>query len=326
MRFALYRCLHLPAVMRRQLAHNLFVMFALSYSFRTALGRCLLAASGLAWATQPAQAMVPDAVTRQVAHTLALVDPWMPVMLLAWLVVGAWSWHRVRQPALAQTQLRQRMGADVPAALPLRRWPAVVTTVCLLALALLSWSVAEPTHRGHSQLMAWDAAAQHWSQTHVPDSVRSTLRSITDSGDVLWLACLGMAVAAFLCWRRQWLALQVWVFAIGLNGLATRVLKNLFDRGRPEALHDLVTSGASFPSGHTAGAIVVYGLLYCLLRPHMAATRRLWLGGALAVLVALIACSRVWLEAHFATDVAAGALLGVSIVCIGVMALERGRA
>ena len=149
---------------------------------------------------------------------------------------------------------------------------------------------------------------------------------LTDVGDVLWLGLLSMLVAVLLAWRRRWLPLQIWVFAIGLNGLSTRVLKNAFDRARPEALHELVTSGASFPSGHTAGSVVVYGLLWWLVRARMPRHARVTLGAGLAVLVVLIAASRIWLEAHFASDVLAGVLLGLAILGLAIWALERGRA
>ena len=45
-----------------------------------------------------------------------------------------------------------------------------------------------------------------------------------------------------------------------------------------------------------------------------------------SVVVVLIAASRIWLEAHFASDVLAGVLLGLAILGLAIWALERGRA
>ena len=289
-----------------------------------AMPRVAAAGLFLAGLALPAMAVVPAHTTQQVAQGLAWVDPWIPALLLVWLALGAWSWWRVSQPARQQRQLRAQLGAAAPRTLPLR-WPLWLAAVALVCVALLSWAVVSPAQPLHATFMAWDAAAQTWSQNHVQGTLRTVLRSLTDMGDVLWLAVLSVLMAVRLAVGRQWLALQVWVFAVGLNGLSTRVLKNAFARPRPEALHDMVTSGASFPSGHTAGAVVVYGLLYYLLRPRLSVGWRRGLGAALLLLVVLISASRVWLEAHFASDVVAGGMLGVAILGLAVWALERGQ-
>lgn len=272
------------------------------------------------------QAMVPTQAAQQVAEGLARLDPWIPALLSMWLLLGAYCWVRATRPLRAQQRLRAQLGADAPVAPPLSPWPLAGAALCVAAVLLLGQALANPAHALHPFLVGWDEAAQRWSQQHVSVSVRAYLRHVTDVGDVLWLGTLSVLVAALLALRRRWLLLQVWVFAIGLNGLSTRVLKNAFDRARPEALHELVTSGASFPSGHTAGSVVVYGLLWWLLRGRVPHRSRTVLGAGLAVLVALIAASRIWLEAHFASDVVAGGLLGLAILGLAVGALERARA
>ncbi len=272
------------------------------------------------------QAMVPAQAAQQVAHGLASLDPWIPVLLSLWLLLGAYCWLRATRPLRAQQRLRAQLGGDAPVAPPPSPWPLAGAVLCVATVLLLGQALADPANALHALLVGWDQAAQQWSQQHVSVSVRSFLRHVTDVGDVLWLGLLSMLVAVLLAWRRRWLPLQIWVFAIGLNGLSTRVLKNAFDRARPEALHELVTSGASFPSGHTAGSVVVYGLLWWLVRARMPRHARVTLGAGLAVLVVLIAASRIWLEAHFASDVLAGVLLGLAILGLAIWALERGRA
>ena len=282
---------------------------------------------GLAMAgATPVWALVSDSTTRDVAQHLSMLDPWMPAFLALWLVLGAWTWRWSTQAARGKRQLRQQLGADAPVGVEPSAWPLLVAALCAVLLALLSWALVDAGHAGHAWVLGVDAAAQRWSQTHITDAERAFLRGLTDTGDVLWLGVLSVLVAVLLLLRKQWLVLQVWVFAVGLNGLGTRVLKNMFDRPRPVALHALVTSGASFPSGHTAGSIVVYGLLWYVLRQRLAKPWRIALGVFFAALVGLISASRIWLEAHFASDVAAGALLGVLIWCLAVYALERGRA
>ena len=277
-------------------------------------------------ASPAAHALVPADTARQVAQGLAKLDPWMPALLAAWVALGAWCWVLAIRPLRAKQLLREQLGAPAPEAPRLPFTPLIVAALCLMAVVQIGRAVLIPSQAGHGLLLGWDQAAQLWSQQHVSPEWRSRLQYVTDTGDVLWLGVLSVLVAVFLAARRLWLPLQIWVFAIGLNGLSTRVLKNAFNRARPEVVHDIVTSGASFPSGHTAGSIVVYGLLWWLLRPWISPRKRRWLGLGLVALVLLIAASRIWLQAHFVSDVLAGGLMGLAVLGLAVWALERGRA
>lgn len=108
-----------------------------------------------------------------------------------------------------------------------------------------------------------------------------------------------------------WLTLAVGG-GIGLNALA----KAIFDRPRPDLLPHLDDVGVlSFPSGHSAGAMVL-GLALALV-----AGRR-W-GIALALVYALvIGLSRMALAVHWPSDVAAGWCLGAAWV-LGLSAADR---
>jgi len=80
-------------------------------------------------------------------------------------------------------------------------------------------------------------------------------------------------------------------------------LKALFHRARREAT--FAPLGYSFPSGHAFTAVALYGLLACRLA-HAAPRCRVWVWLAAVFLILLIGFSRVYLGAHYATDVAAG--------------------
>lgn len=249
-----------------------------------------------------------------VFQVLAMLDAWMPALLVTWLLAGAlvWRWLPRRQTAVLYAA-KQSVGM-----------PLSVAAGCLLVFAMLAWVVVYPEHAGHARLMAADAGAQQWAQDHVSAPVREVLHVLTAAGDVRWLVVMVLLVAGWLALGAQWHALWAWVFFIGLNGLAVRLLKNLLDRARPEVLHEMLTSGASFPSGHTSGAVVVYGLLWLVLRGRLSPAASRALAWVCAVLVAIIALSRILLQAHFASDVLAGALLGLAWCALAALVLGRG--
>jgi membrane-associated phospholipid phosphatase len=155
------------------------------------------------------------------------------------------------------------------------------------------------------------AAFQFFSNvTHLADTTTLTALSIAGALTLLWL-------------RRRWLALA-FVAAIAGNALLNVSLKSIFERARP--LHDPteeLVRGFSFPSGHSSGAVVAYGMLaYVLIRclsPAHAARFGLPLVLAATALAFTIGCSRVFIQAHFATDVLAGFASGSAwlVVCIG---------
>lgn len=122
-----------------------------------------------------------------------------------------------------------------------------------------------------------------------------------------WFAILFVPVAIavfFLVARRPWAAL-VFVVASAVSAGLVQALKALFGRARPEDILLELDNGA-FPSGHVANAATVAVLLTLLLG-------RWWVAVAGAVYVVLMALSRTYLGAHWATDTVGGAVLGVSV-------------
>lgn len=141
---------------------------------------------------------------------------------------------------------------------------------------------------------------------------RSIFLAVTDLGDPATLAVVaGAAALACLAIRRRGWAV-LWTLA-GLGAwLLTLGLKLFFARPRPPFLDpEVVVRSLSFPSGHALGSTVVYGLLAVLIARFatwrwLRWTGPLFLGG----LVLAIAFSRVYLGAHYLTDVVGGLCCG----------------
>lgn len=152
---------------------------------------------------------------------------------------------------------------------------------------------------------------------------------ITRLGDTATLAAWGVGVAVVLLRGRRWLALG-WVLAVSGNALLNTTLKALFERTRP--VHDSAlvhADGWSFPSGHSSGSVVVYGMLaYVLIHslpPTLARRASLPLVLLAATLAFSVGCSRVFLQVHFATDVLAGFASGTAWLAVCVASIELTR-
>jgi undecaprenyl-diphosphatase len=96
-------------------------------------------------------------------------------------------------------------------------------------------------------------------------------------------------------------------------------LKIFFGRPRPAGEHLTMASGMSFPSGHAMLSMVFYGFLaYLILRKLMPPKWNKIFFVILCCLILLIGLSRVYLNVHYITDVAAGFVLGALILIIMV--------
>ncbi len=146
---------------------------------------------------------------------------------------------------------------------------------------------------------------------------------------------VGLAVLVSL---RLWLPSRRWeVIFIALSALATGfagwLLKLMVGRPRPDAeLVQLLvgTHGLSFPSGHVACATVIGGFIFYLV-PKLVKTpaARWFLRALLVVIILAIGASRIYLGAHWASDVVGGLALGglllyPAIVLYNKYAAKRG--
>lgn len=131
---------------------------------------------------------------------------------------------------------------------------------------------------------------------------------------------LRIVLLAVLLVRRRWAAAVAFAIAWATSEIAIEVLKGYFERGRP-TLPLVETVGFSFPSGHaTAGAAIAVAVVLAFLKPGH--RRRVWIGLALAFAFTM-ASSRVYLGAHWLSDVVTGVLLGTVCAIAGFASVDE---
>ena len=145
-------------------------------------------------------------------------------------------------------------------------------------------------------------------RTSVPDVVLIAITELGDSSVIL--AVVSVAAISFLLLRRWWSALDLVITVIGSTVFA-HVMKLILHRARPLHLYDGL-SEFSFPSGHATSSMVVYGFLVIVLaRQATPKLQKTLITGALS-LILLIAFSRLYIGAHWLSDVGAGLSFGVA--------------
>lgn len=145
------------------------------------------------------------------------------------------------------------------------------------------------------------------------DTLMVRLTSLGDTRALLMVAAL---VCIVLLVSKMWRAALISVATFASTSLLVTAIKSLVHRARP--LVDLYpgVEAFSFPSGHMTNAVVIYGSLALLYRFSVCGSFRKLLWAAIVGLVILIGFSRIYLGAHWPSDVFGAALLGLSILAL----------
>jgi undecaprenyl-diphosphatase len=135
---------------------------------------------------------------------------------------------------------------------------------------------------------------------------------VTDVLSPLADALLLVLGAVAVAWRRQRIAPLVAVAVIGwVMAAVVVVVKHAVGRPAPFPAHP--ANGGSFPSGHTAAAIVCFGALALLVATVRPRWTRPLLAAAAAVTL-LVATALVWANYHWLSDVVASIALGGALL------------
>jgi undecaprenyl-diphosphatase len=135
-------------------------------------------------------------------------------------------------------------------------------------------------------------------------------------------AVIAILLTGLLLILRQWRQAAFAVGAILGSALLNTLIKWTVARARPEVLLDPLTS-YSMPSGHSSGSFAIFMTLAILAgRGQPLRFRLTWLlVGSIPAL--LIAMSRVYLGAHWPTDVLAGAMLAFCMCAASLTVIQH---
>lgn len=140
--------------------------------------------------------------------------------------------------------------------------------------------------------------------------------AVTELGDTAVTAAVALAVLLWLAWRRAWRTAGYWLVAVAGASALNVAIKSALHRPRPgPPLHD-GASAFSFPSGHSTATVVLYGFLAFLVAREAAPRARVALAVATAAFVLLVALSRLYLGAHWLSDVVGGLAFGTALLTL----------
>ena len=192
--------------------------------------------------------------------------------------------------------------------------------LCLTAMVLAVAGLAAAVMNSETVGSA-DAAANQEAYSQATDHGTQWSFHITDLGGshTVWLVTV--AAALLLVAFRHWRGAIALLVAVASTQLVVDVLKLAVERPRPD--HAVTeASGFSFPSAHSATSMAVYATLTLLAARAVSGRLRVLVAVAGGLVVVAIGLTRIYLGAHYPTDVLAGGLTGAVIV-LGSWALAK---
>lgn len=206
----------------------------------------------------------------------------------------------------------------------------VAAYLAVLSASVLAFASIAQAITDKEAITRWDVRLNRWLHDHSSPAFTRFFELLTTTGGVVFLLVITCAAVAVLARRRAFAEAILVALAYAGGQVVNIAVKDAFERPRPEFRDPhLNLNTFSFPSGHAMGSTAVYGALTIIvLRRVRRGALRAAIIGAVALLVALIGVSRVYLGAHYVSDVLAGVILGLAWLTLCVLAItvrERRR-
>ncbi len=194
-----------------------------------------------------------------------------------------------------------------------REFPLASFTLFIIsALLFLVWSLLT-LHTG--LLQGLDQFMLNFASSARSLPVDSVLISLTLLGDERFLYCsFAIFIGVFISQGRPIAAVHLTIAGLSTAAI-THALKYGFAVPRPELVH-YIPSSFAYPSGHSSGAAILYGLVASFIAQEQSQSQRWKVYLALGCPIVMIALSRVLLGVHWFSDIIGGMLLGFTLCAI----------
>jgi len=206
----------------------------------------------------------------------------------------------------------------IPAAIIVVAGYAIVVTTLVLTGLLLTHVLLD------GSLGRWDTGSTRWLSEHRTGFFNDVTGIASRSADTLGIIAVALVVVIVLAIRHRWRQAAVLVTGLTLELSAFLAVNALVGRDRPAVPRMGSTpSTSSFPSGHIAATLVLYGAIALFVSEAGRAFvwRALaWL--AAATIPVVVGFARVYRGFHHPTDVVFGYVLGCAVLLVAVLAVR----
>ncbi len=201
-----------------------------------------------------------------------------------------------------------------------------IGTVVFAGAAWLFGGISEDLITG-DPLVLVDAFISEWFRSHTNPRFTMGMQFASGLASTATVGILFAFMGCVLLWKRLWYWLLGLVLVVAGGMLFNVLLKNLFGRARPGWADPLMAlTDPGFPSGHTMMATIIYGFMAIYLMLSIASGwGRFFIATLTILLVFMVALSRMYLGAHYLSDVLAAMAAGIAWLALCLTAVETLR-
>jgi len=179
-----------------------------------------------------------------------------------------------------------------------------IGVIVFITMTVFVWQLADEI-RERESLTTADSALSSWLHTHNTPRLTTAMFAVTAMGSTAVVSSIAGLFGIYFLSRRRFYWFAAITCSVFGGMLLNKLLKYAFHRQRPFFNDPLLTlTSYSFPSGHTMMATTLYAMVAIFFVSRTRDVRaRVLIIGAAVVMILLVGFSRIYLGAHYLTDV-----------------------
>jgi len=196
-----------------------------------------------------------------------------------------------------------------------RKWIIIILTILFILLSLFI---------GFNLIKPFDTFMYELITFKMNDIITLIYKCITFLGSTLFiiLLCILFLIIFIVLKKKNYGLIISGVLII--STIFNNVLKIIFCRERPNVLKLVFEDSYSFPSGHTMASVSMYGILiYIFIKSNINKKLKIILISILSIIPILVGLSRVYLGAHYISDIIGGFLVSIILLLIETYIIDK---
>jgi len=252
----------------------------------------------------------------------ALAAFWLVRVTICWLApIAALAYRDAvarlgERPDPFSRRLARILDPAQPRLAALALWSAVLVTASVGFLGVLENLIAG------DPLVRVDSAINQLAQSLRTPLGDAIMTVITSLGDAIVTGGLAVMVFAWLSLRRAFAAAHAVALTMSISAIFVFAMKAVLHKPRPIGIYG-GADAFSFPSDHTALATVLYGVVAVLISRSLPRGMQIAVFTAAGIGAVAIGLSRIYLSAHWPSDVLGGLFFGTGMTAVFALVFEH---
>jgi len=193
-----------------------------------------------------------------------------------------------------------------------------ILEIIFITLALIFFKLAEDVFE--KEIFGFDGMIYNFLVNHRNIQLNFIFEAITYLGSAYVIVPVLILSMIFIKGKENKITIPInTTIALVLN----QIMKNIFERPRPDNMRLMDASGYSFPSGHAMVSTAFYGyLIYIAYKNIKNVKLRNCICIALSIMIFAIDISRVYIGVHYASDVIGGTTFSIAYLIIFINTIK----